>query len=297
MIRTILAGTAFLAIIAALYYGQPAAEDSADSSVTRAQTDLTGLPAPAPAPVSQPAVAADQPQAAQPQADVTAAVARAVVPAPRPTPTPAATVPTDDTDLKAMSLGVLADLGLEPKDVTGPEGDDVMQHMTSDILNNIRSATGATAPRSAGAQALQSLVSRALQEGRTDSYIDQLVNEAAGRGDVSVPKALVTNEGRVDTSTLLASIVAQARVAAGGEIVAPEVTGGEGVEIRLLQGVGSDRKQAQFYTVSSGDSLGAIAVKFYGDAGRYSTIYEANRRILSSPDRIRAGQRLVIPTI
>ncbi|WP_238365634.1 LysM peptidoglycan-binding domain-containing protein [Mesobacterium pallidum] len=285
MIRIILASTAAVALIAGLYYVQPSAETD---TVTRAQTDLTALPAPAP----QPAVV----ETPAPQPAVTEAVAHAVVPAPRPAPAPVTTVATDDTDLQAMSLGVLAELGLKPQDAPKVE-DAAMQHMTSDILSNIRSATGAPAPASAGASALQSLVSKALAEGRTDSYIDQLVNEAAGRGDVSVPKALVTNEGRVDTSTLLASIVAQARVAAGEEIAPPEVAGGRGVEVRLQQGIGSEMQQRQFYTVSSGDSLGAIAVKFYGDASRFTAIYEANRRILSSPDQIRAGQRLVIPTI
>jgi len=53
--------------------------------------------------------------------------------------------------------------------------------------------------------------------------------------------------------------------------------------------------QYQFYTVGVGDSLGAIAVKFYGDVAKFNMIFEANRTILSSPDKIRVGQRLVIP--
>ena len=56
-------------------------------------------------------------------------------------------------------------------------------------------------------------------------------------------------------------------------------------------------EQFNFYTVASGDSLGAIAQRFYGNAGLYTQIYEANSAILGSPDRIRTGQRLVIPTI
>jgi nucleoid-associated protein YgaU len=52
----------------------------------------------------------------------------------------------------------------------------------------------------------------------------------------------------------------------------------------------------QFYTVGAGDSLGAIALKFYGDAAYFPKIYDANRTILSSPDRLIVGQRLAIPT-
>jgi LysM repeat protein len=47
------------------------------------------------------------------------------------------------------------------------------------------------------------------------------------------------------------------------------------------------------YTVQSGDTLGRIARKFYGDASRYPLIVSANR--ITDPDRLAVGQRLVIP--
>ena len=50
------------------------------------------------------------------------------------------------------------------------------------------------------------------------------------------------------------------------------------------------------YTVASGDTLSAIAERFYGDANAYTRIFEANRDKLDNPDMIRAGQELVIPT-
>lgn len=54
------------------------------------------------------------------------------------------------------------------------------------------------------------------------------------------------------------------------------------------------------YTVSEGDSLAAIAQKFYGpEEGNRRVnvmrIFEANRRILKSADEIVVGQKLVIP--
>ncbi len=54
---------------------------------------------------------------------------------------------------------------------------------------------------------------------------------------------------------------------------------------------------AQFYTVVSGDSLSRIAKHFYGDAMKYPTIFEANKPMLSDPDRIYPGQVLRIPPI
>lgn len=49
------------------------------------------------------------------------------------------------------------------------------------------------------------------------------------------------------------------------------------------------------YTVKSGDTLSKIAKTHYGDASKYSRIFEANRNILSDADKIQVGQVLKIP--
>jgi nucleoid-associated protein YgaU len=49
------------------------------------------------------------------------------------------------------------------------------------------------------------------------------------------------------------------------------------------------------YTVAKGDTLGAIAKRWYGDAKQYTRIFEANRDTLSSADAIDVGQTLRIP--
>jgi nucleoid-associated protein YgaU len=54
---------------------------------------------------------------------------------------------------------------------------------------------------------------------------------------------------------------------------------------------------AQFHDVASGDTLSAIAKKFYGDANKYNAIFEANRPMLSHPDKIYPGQKLRIPAL
>lgn len=54
-------------------------------------------------------------------------------------------------------------------------------------------------------------------------------------------------------------------------------------------------QSARTYTVKPGDSLSKISKEFYGDANKYQKIFEANRDKLSDPDKIRAGQELVIP--
>lgn len=49
------------------------------------------------------------------------------------------------------------------------------------------------------------------------------------------------------------------------------------------------------YTVVKGDTLGKIAKEFYGNAAKYPLIFEANKPMLSHPDKIYPGQMLRIP--
>lgn len=49
------------------------------------------------------------------------------------------------------------------------------------------------------------------------------------------------------------------------------------------------------YTVKRGDSLSAIAKKYYGSFSKWPTIYNANRNQIKNPDLIYPGQVLVIP--
>ena len=53
--------------------------------------------------------------------------------------------------------------------------------------------------------------------------------------------------------------------------------------------------EATFYTVKSGDSLSKIAKEHYGNAMKYPMIFEANKPMLSDPDKIYPGQVLRIP--
>ncbi len=53
--------------------------------------------------------------------------------------------------------------------------------------------------------------------------------------------------------------------------------------------------EAPVHTVAKGETLGAIAKHWYGNAKRYSDIFEANRDKLANPDAIEVGQELTIP--
>lgn len=55
--------------------------------------------------------------------------------------------------------------------------------------------------------------------------------------------------------------------------------------------------EAQFHTVVSGDTLGKIAKTYYGNAMKYPVIFEANKPMLTDPDKIYPGQVLRIPAL
>ena len=52
---------------------------------------------------------------------------------------------------------------------------------------------------------------------------------------------------------------------------------------------------AKTYTVKAGDTLSRIAKEHYGDANKYTKIFEANKDQLKDPDVIKPGQVLRIP--
>jgi len=54
--------------------------------------------------------------------------------------------------------------------------------------------------------------------------------------------------------------------------------------------------ESQFHTVVSGDTLWKISKAYYGKGSRYPEIFEANRPMLTHPDKIYVGQVLRIPS-
>ena len=51
----------------------------------------------------------------------------------------------------------------------------------------------------------------------------------------------------------------------------------------------------RIHAVVPGDTLSGIAKKYYGNAGLYMKIFEANKDQLDNPDLIKVGQKLRIP--
>ena len=54
-------------------------------------------------------------------------------------------------------------------------------------------------------------------------------------------------------------------------------------------------EKAEIYEIVGGDTLGAIAKRYYGNASKYTKIFEANKDIISDPNKIYPGQKIRIP--
>lgn len=78
-------------------------------------------------------------------------------------------------------------------------------------------------------------------------------------------------------------------------LVAGNVQGVAAVEDNMT--VSRAAPPAQFYTVVRGDTLSKIAKQFYGDPNKYPAIFEANKPMLTHPDKIYPGQNLRIPPL
>lgn len=84
-------------------------------------------------------------------------------------------------------------------------------------------------------------------------------------------------------------------VAESADAVAPSAAPPASEEDQQIELGAEDQPSARFYTVASGDTLSAIAKREYGSANAYPRIFEANRPMLSHPDKIYPGQVLRIP--
>ncbi len=72
------------------------------------------------------------------------------------------------------------------------------------------------------------------------------------------------------------------------------ITGVQADEVKVS---GDSGAEPRFHTVAKGDTLWAVATKEYGNGSKYMKIFEANKPMLSDPDKIYPGQVLRIPEL
>jgi nucleoid-associated protein YgaU len=66
-------------------------------------------------------------------------------------------------------------------------------------------------------------------------------------------------------------------------------------KVNDMMTVDQSAPEATYYTVVAGDTLSKISKTNYGDPNKYMKIFEANKPMLSHPDKIYPGQKLRIP--
>ncbi|MBN8821749.1 MULTISPECIES: peptidoglycan-binding protein LysM [unclassified Spirosoma] len=104
----------------------------------------------------------------------------------------------------------------------------------------------------------------------------------------------LTVKTKGDTVTITGSVKTQE----DAEKIALAVGNVEGVSAVDNQlTVDTPAPEGKYYTVKSGDSLSKIAKEVYGDPMKYGIIFEANKPMLSDPDKIYPDQVLRIPQL
>ena len=127
-------------------------------------------------------------------------------------------------------------------------------------------------------------------------------NDAAGDAIVNYIKAQNLNatglDVKFDGATSTASVFGVAPDQATREKIVLCCGNVAGVaKVNDMMSVDKSSPEAKYYTVVSGDTLSKIAKANYGDANKYMVIFDANKPMLSDPDKIYPGQKLRIPSL
>ena len=112
--------------------------------------------------------------------------------------------------------------------------------------------------------------------------------------NLGIPNLMVLFDGASGKVTLQGDAPNQ-EASEKASLAAGNVSGVVSVENLLVVATPAD--EAQYHDVAKGDTLSAISKKYYGDANKYNAIFEANKPMLSHPDKIYPGQKLRIPKL
>jgi len=86
-----------------------------------------------------------------------------------------------------------------------------------------------------------------------------------------------------------------------GNVKGVEKVDGTNLQFPAAASAGSsglrENEESGFYEIKKGDTLSHIAKQFYGDAGKYPLIFEANREVIKNADKIYPGQKIRIPKL
>jgi nucleoid-associated protein YgaU len=101
---------------------------------------------------------------------------------------------------------------------------------------------------------------------------------------VNVQDGVATMSGVAESSAAMEKAV----------LMAGNIQGVSEVNVDNLSAPAATEK-VEYYVIKSGDTLSAIAAKYYGKGSLYPRIFEANREVIKNPDLIYPGQKIRIP--
>jgi nucleoid-associated protein YgaU len=111
---------------------------------------------------------------------------------------------------------------------------------------------------------------------------------------LALPFNTLTIKTSGDTVTLVGEVDKQ-EDAEKIALAVGNVEGVQAVDNQLI--VATPEPEARYHTVEKGDTLSKIAKEVYGDMMKYPVIFEANKPMLTHPDKIYPGQVLRIPAL
>lgn len=80
-------------------------------------------------------------------------------------------------------------------------------------------------------------------------------------------------------------------------LIAGNIAGVSEVDNQMVISANEETGETNYHTVEKGDTLWAIATKFYNDGAKYTMIVEANQPMIKDADEIYPGQVLRIPAL
>lgn len=228
----------------------------------------------------------------------------------RPVAPPQAQPPKSSGAMKPMVLGVVA-LGvlalggvfLFKSGGSGGSGTGTVaatasgqvpgQELATAVTSSVQEYKGGSASEKAFVAAQLAQVSEKGKEEDVQARLDRLAANPAALAEYNrnvINKVHVTGSERSTAAeknlrTEIESILADAARSAGSD----------GFAASLSSEARHREDEMRTIEVQRGDTLSSIAQRAYGDAGLYQRIFDANPRILSSPNHIFPGQLLRVP--
>ena len=121
------------------------------------------------------------------------------------------------------------------------------------------------------------------------------------KGDTAIIKGAVSDQSAFEKAVIaIGNTLGISKVEASELRVVPPESGlklDAAADMNAIVAAATPPKQPRFHTVAKGDTLSAISKKEYGSANKYMVIFEANKPMLTHPDKIYPGQVLRIPEL